>query len=213
MSQKYPAHAPQADTRSGGAESIETHDSRWAESPESVTIVSRPNGNRRILIMRTMNRLQFRVDRCVTRLSSACSPVSPGIRTSPGVGLDRGPDWEGDVLEDAGDKPGNAQKVVIDGFDTVKTIKGKLEGDSGGLAGEGLGDYQDCYIVVIDTPGEFEINTSPIGGASSTACSPCTTCAAKRSSRTSMANRARPDQESETSRPEATSPSSDRARS
>jgi len=115
-----------------------------------------------------MNRLQLRVDGHVTGLFlgvMACAFLGFGAIFA-GSGMERGPDWEGDVLEDAGDKPGNAQKVIIDGFNSVKTIKGKLEGDSGGLAGEGLGDYQDCYIVVIDTPGEFEINTlPPIGGA------------------------------------------------
>ena len=78
----------------------------------------------------------------------------------------QGPDWEGDLINDAGDKPSTAQKVVIDPFTQVKTIKGELSGDSGGLAGDGFGDYQDCYEVVIQTPGEFEINTlPPIGGA------------------------------------------------
>ena len=73
-----------------------------------------------------------------------------------------GRDWEGDSNEDAGDKPSTAQKVELDTFDQVKTIKGELKGESGGLAG--LGDYQDCYIVAIKEPGRFLIQTTaPFG--------------------------------------------------
>jgi hypothetical protein len=73
-----------------------------------------------------------------------------------------GRDWEGDSNDDAGDKPSTAQKVELDTFDDVKTIKGELKGENGGLAG--LGDYQDCYIVAIKQPGRFSIQTTaPFG--------------------------------------------------
>ena len=73
-----------------------------------------------------------------------------------------GRDWEGDSNDDAGDKPSTAQKVELDTFDDVKTIKGELKGENGGLAG--LGDYQDCYIVAIKEPGRFSIQTTaPFG--------------------------------------------------
>jgi hypothetical protein len=73
-----------------------------------------------------------------------------------------GRDWEGDSNEDAGDKPSTAQKVELNTFDQVKTIKGELTGAGGGLAG--LGDYQDCYVVVIKEAGRFRIQTTaPFG--------------------------------------------------
>ena len=74
-----------------------------------------------------------------------------------------GRDWEGDSNDDAGDKPSTAQKVELDTFNQVKTIKGELSGESGGLAG--LGDYQDCYIVAITQPGRFLIQTTPPFGS------------------------------------------------
>ena len=40
-----------------------------------------------------------------------------------------GRDWEGDSNDDAGDKPSTAQKVELDTFDEVKTIKGELKGE------------------------------------------------------------------------------------
>ena len=76
-----------------------------------------------------------------------------------------GRDWEGDAKEDAGDKPGTAQKVIIDTSTQVKTIAGELKGDSEGLAGD-PGDYQDCYKVVIKNPGTFVISTLPPLGSS-----------------------------------------------
>ena len=76
-----------------------------------------------------------------------------------------GRDWEGDSQEDAGDKPGTAQMVTLDTTDQVKTIQGELKGEDGGLAGEGTGDYQDCYRVVIKNPGIFEIKTLPPFGS------------------------------------------------
>ena len=75
-----------------------------------------------------------------------------------------GRDWEGDSKNDAGDTADTAQKVVIDDFSTLSTIKGELKGeDGGGLAG--LGDYQDCYVIVIRDPGTFAIQTTPPFGS------------------------------------------------
>lgn len=71
-----------------------------------------------------------------------------------------GPDWDEGAL-DAGSTLGSAQAISVNGG--INTITGKLAGSA-----FMVGDYQDCFLVYIDSPQTFSISTSPgAGGASS----------------------------------------------
>lgn len=101
----------------------------------------------------------------MTRCGLLSGVFAAVLMTSPLFAFENmGRDYEED--SDAGDSPDTSQKVTLDTFDTVKTIKGELKGDqNNALGGDGPPDLQDVYEVVIKDPGVFVIQTIPPQGS------------------------------------------------